>query len=68
MLRGTGSIDHAYLWERGSLVDLGTLGGDFSNAFWIDDSGEVVGGATTPGELTLRAVRGKTDKSPISAA
>ena len=50
---------HAFLWERGSLLDLGTLGGIFSAAGWIDDSGEVVGAATTDAEATLRAFRWK---------
>jgi probable HAF family extracellular repeat protein len=57
-----GSVDHAFLWERGSLHDLGTLGGDFSFANWIDDSGEAVGGATTPGNLALRAARWKNGR------
>ena len=51
--------EHAFLWERGSLLDLGTLGGDISIAGWIDDSGQVVGAATTEGNETLRAFRWK---------
>jgi len=54
-----GSISHAFLWDHGSLHDLGTLGGDFSFTTWIDDSGEAVGGATTPDNATLRATRWK---------
>jgi probable HAF family extracellular repeat protein len=53
---------HAFLWERGRpILDLGTLGGDFSFAGWIDDSGEVVGGSTTTTDpqTTLRAFRWK---------
>jgi probable HAF family extracellular repeat protein len=38
---------------------LGTLGGTFSNAGSINDSGEVVGWSTTAGDVTLRAFRWK---------
>jgi len=58
-----GSISHAFLWDRGSLHDLGTLGGDFSFTNWIDDSGEAVGGATTPDNATLRATRWKNGRA-----
>src|SRR5262249_9132222 len=54
-----GSIAHAFLWDRGSLHDLGTLGGDFSVANRIDDSGQAIGYATTPGNSTVRATRWK---------
>jgi probable HAF family extracellular repeat protein len=37
---------HAFLWTRGVLKDLGTLGGDNSSARWINDAGEAVGRAT----------------------
>ena len=36
---------HAFLWDRGVLKDLGTLGDDNSSARWINDAGEVVGRA-----------------------
>lgn len=44
---------HGILWERGKLTDLGTLGGDFSIANWINDEGEIVGVASTAGEATV---------------
>ena len=37
---------HPFLWDRGVLRDLGTLGGGFGVAEGINDSGEVVGWAT----------------------
>jgi probable HAF family extracellular repeat protein len=37
---------HPFLWEKGVLKDLGTLGGDFGIPIWINDAGDVVGEAT----------------------
>jgi len=31
------------LWQHGHMTDLGTLGGHFGFANWINDQGEVVG-------------------------
>jgi probable HAF family extracellular repeat protein len=44
---------HGILWDRGILKDLGTLGGDFSIANWINEEGEIAGVASTPGEQTV---------------
>jgi len=38
-----GRYFHAALWENGSRIDLGTLGGNESEAFGIDPEGRVVG-------------------------
>jgi probable HAF family extracellular repeat protein len=46
---------HAFLWDRGTLLDLGTLGGSFSTTFWINDAGDVVGWAATTGDKFAHA-------------
>jgi len=61
---------HGIVWERGKLTDLGTLGGDFSIANWINDEGEIVGVASTAGEATVHGARWKngriTDLGPLT--
>jgi probable HAF family extracellular repeat protein len=50
---------HAYLWQRGTMKDLGTLGGDNSEAIWINDAGEIAGSADLLGNDLHDAVRWK---------
>jgi probable HAF family extracellular repeat protein len=40
---------HPYLWNEGSLTDLGTLGGNNGEAYRINDAGEIVGRADVRG-------------------
>ena len=46
---------HPFLWNEGSLIDLGTLGGDNAEAYWINDAGAVVGRADVPGSQSHHA-------------
>lgn len=42
---------HAFLWTGGKMHDLGTLGGDFSEAIAVDEDGIVLGRSATPDGL-----------------
>jgi probable HAF family extracellular repeat protein len=48
----------AFLGKNGVLTDIGTLGGDFSSAKWVNESGEAVGYASTE-EGLIKAFRWK---------
>jgi probable HAF family extracellular repeat protein len=43
-------VFHPFLWEEGHLADLGTLGGNFGYAVSLNQSGDVVGWQTRPGD------------------
>jgi probable HAF family extracellular repeat protein len=48
--------NHPFLWTKsGGMKDLGTLGGTFGFATWINDARGVVGVSTTPGDLNVHA-------------
>lgn len=48
---GTGmpTVD-PFLWEKGKLTDLGTLGGTIGNAIWLNNRGQVVGSSNVAGD------------------
>ena len=40
---------HPFVWERGVMTDVGTLGGDTGFFSWINDAGAAIGTADLPG-------------------
>ena len=48
--------DHFDVHHHYQLIDLGTLGGRYSNAFAINDKGEIAGWSTLIGDTTVHAV------------
>jgi probable HAF family extracellular repeat protein len=54
--QATGSSgNHAFLWDNGTMTDLGTLGGSASYAYGLNDAGQVVGQAKPPSDDTYHA-------------
>ena len=45
----------AFFWERGELLDIGTLGGSLSLAYDVNNRGEAVGASTLPGDEVMHA-------------
>lgn len=54
-LAGFGWVDHAALWQGGSIIDLGTLGGHWSYATSIADDGRIVGMSFLANDISRRA-------------
>jgi len=55
-------IHHPFLWDDGALTDLGTLGGNIGEAWWINNEGEIVGRADLPGSQVHHAFLWKDGK------
>jgi probable HAF family extracellular repeat protein len=45
----------SFIWQNGKMRDLGTLGGDFGAANYVNDAGDVTGWTTVPGDSTAHA-------------
>jgi probable HAF family extracellular repeat protein len=41
---------HPFLWDKGQMIDLGSLGGTISWAWWVNESGQVLGRSTLAGD------------------
>jgi probable HAF family extracellular repeat protein len=48
---GVPTVD-PFLWDKRKMLDLGSLGGTFGGAGWINERGQVVGSSNLPGDLT----------------
>jgi probable HAF family extracellular repeat protein len=55
-------IHHPFLWDDGALTDLGTLGGNNGEAWWINNEGEIVGRADLPDSQVHHAFLWKNGK------
>src|SRR6266704_6033753 len=45
---------HPFLWDSGTMLDLGTLGGNCGGPAVLNNRGQVIGSSTLPGDLISR--------------
>lgn len=50
-----GNVQHGFLWTNGTLTDLGTLGGNWSSAYAVNDSGQIAGTSSINNSGTFHA-------------
>jgi probable HAF family extracellular repeat protein len=53
---------HPFLWDGKNLVDLGTFGGSYGQANWVNESEDVVGFANFSDEVTLHGASWRNGK------
>jgi probable HAF family extracellular repeat protein len=51
---GVPTID-PFVWDRGKMTDLGSLGGTCGGSWWINNRGQVVGQSNLPGDVNFHA-------------
>ena len=44
---------HSFLWDKGVMTDLGTLGGTITTAQWLNEAGHAVGKSDVPAICTV---------------
>jgi probable HAF family extracellular repeat protein len=52
---GGNASNHAFLYSGGSMIDLGTLGGNESFGFGINDFGQITGYSVIAGQPRIHA-------------
>jgi len=55
-------FQHAFLWDHETLTDLEALGGSSSVANWINNAGDIVGGAATKNDESFHAALWRHDR------
>jgi probable HAF family extracellular repeat protein len=51
---GVPTVD-PFFWDKGKMVDIGTLGGTYGTPYWINSRGQVIGSSNMAGDQTSHA-------------